>query len=282
MFKILFLFILLFATLEAKLNILDVYEYKAGDVGELSALAYDGKILYSISDYGELHHFSLNLKNNKIKSIKLIKSYKLKNKFLQRLKKRKRDAEGLVYKDNNLYISFEEKPRIEKYSIYGEKIKKIKIPKILRNIDNYKSKNTALESLAYSDIYGFVTAPERPFENDNIHKLYTTKNKIFLFKASGYLTDLEFIDKYNILALERKWNPFTRHLMSFIKKVNLKDCENHICKSEVLKIIDSKKDNFEDNYEGLTKVKNNLFLMVSDDNNSPLQKTYFVLFKLSI
>ena len=278
--KILFLVFLFLNILEAKLIILDTYEYKSDTISELSGLAYDGKTLYAISDYGVLHHFNIDLKNDKINSIKLIKSYPLKNKRAKRLKKKKRDSESVVYKNHNLYISFEIEPRVEKYSLDGIKIKKIKIPKVLRDIDNYKGKNKALESLAYSKKYGFLTAPERPFKDDNIHTIYSTKGKTFNFKASGYITDITFINKDNILVLERDWNNFTRKFLITLKKVSLTQCKK-LCKSKTLKTLESEKDNFVDNYEGLTKIKKNLYLMVSDDNNNIFEKTYFVLFKIT-
>jgi len=274
-FLILFIFLY---SLNADIKILDTYELKSKDIHELSALAYDGKTLYALSDYGVLHHFKLKIKNNKIKIIKPIKSYKLKNKNYIRLKKKKRDSEGLVYLNNKLYISFERKPRVEQYSLNGIKIKKIKIPKILRDIKNYKSKNKALESLAYSDKYGFITAPEEPFKDKNIHKLYTTKNKIFSFKASGLITDIVFIDTDNILVLQRDWCSLKFKLTITLTKVNLANCNQNMCQSEILRTLTNHKDNFIDNYEGLTKIDKNLFLMVSDDNNNILQKTYFMLF----
>jgi hypothetical protein len=44
--------------------------------------------------------------------------------------------------------------------------------------------------------------------------------------------------------------------------------------------MDSQKGWHIDNFEGLTKVGKNLYLMVSDDNESIFQKTLFVLFEL--
>jgi len=267
-------------TLNAKLVILDTYEYKSKTIHELSDLAYDGKILFAISDYGVLEHFNLDIQNNKIKNIKLIKSYRLKNKYLHKLKKKKRDSEGLVYLNKNLYISFEGVARIVKYSLNGIKIKKLKIPKALRDMKNYKSKNKALEALAYSKKYGFITAPELPFGDEKVHILYTTKHKTFRFKASGMITALEFIDKNSILVLERDFDYASREWNVVISKVFLNNNKSNFCKVEQLKVLNSKKDKFVDNYEGLTKIQNHLFLMVSDDNNNLFEKTYFVLFKL--
>lgn len=93
--KLFLLFFLFFNIIEAKLVILDVIEYKSKTISELSALAYNGTTLFALSDYGVLHHFDLKIQNNKIKKIKLIKSIKLKDKNGNKLKKKKRDSEGL-------------------------------------------------------------------------------------------------------------------------------------------------------------------------------------------
>lgn len=262
-----------------ELKILDIYEYKNQNIRELSALAYDGNILYSLSDYGELHHFDLEIKKKKIKHIKHIKSYKLKNKKNQPLKKNKRDSEGLVYKDKKLYISFERKHRVDIFSIDGRKISKLKLNKELNNKDSFVGKNKGFEALGYSEKYGFITAPEAPFKNNGFHKLYTSK-KIYNIKRNGYITALEFISKNKLLVLERDFNNLTRRQLITLSLVNLNKCESGICKSEILKVLDSYKDKNVDNFEGLTKIDKNLFLMVSDDNASIFQKTLFVLFEI--
>jgi len=277
--KILLIFFLFINIANAKLLIKDVYKYNSKTISELSALAYDGKTLFALSDYGVLYHFNLEIQNKKIKNISLIKSFKLKNKSGKILKKKKRDSEGLIYKNHHLYISFEGSARIDKYSLDGIKIKKIKIPKILRDIKNYNSKNKALEALTYSKKYGFLTAPESPFEDKKIHKLYTN-DKTFNFKSSGYITALEFIDKDTVLVLQRDYELLSREWKITLSKVYLDQCRLNLCKSKILKELKSATSYFADNYEGLTRIKDNLFLMVSDDNNNMFQQTYFVLFEI--
>ncbi|MEA1956154.1 MAG: esterase-like activity of phytase family protein [Campylobacterota bacterium] len=278
--KFLLLFFLFVNIIDAKLVIKDVYKYDSNTISELSALAYDGKTLFALSDYGVLHHFNLILKDEKIEDIQYLKSIKLTDKNGKKLKKKKRDSEGLIYLSKALYISFEGVPRIEKHSLNGQKIKKIKIPKILRDIDNYKSKNKALEALTYSKKYGFITAPEKPLKDEDIHKLYT-KKQIFSFKASGKITALEYLKNNTILVIERDFNLLTNGRKITLSKVYIDKCKSNICKKETLKVLDAKADKFVDNYEGLTKIKKNLFLMVSDDNNNILQQTYFILFEIN-
>ncbi|MCW8838628.1 MAG: esterase-like activity of phytase family protein [Thiovulaceae bacterium] len=263
----------------SKFTLLDIYEYKSKNIRELSALAYDGDILYALSDYGELHYLNLKIESKKIKIIKHLKSYKLRNKKNKVLKKKKRDSEGLVYKDKKLYISFERKHRVEEFTLDGKKIKKIRLNKKLLDKDKFTSKNKGFEALAFNEKFGFITAPEAPFKDNGIHKLYT-KDNIYKIKQNGYITALEFLSKNKLVVLERDFNNLSRKQLITISLVNLKKCSSKLCEKQVLKIFDSYKDKNVDNFEGLTKLDKNLFLMVSDDNASLFQKTLFVLFEI--
>ncbi len=261
------------------INILDIYEYKSSDIRELSDLAYDKETLYAISDYGQLHHFKIDIENKKIKVLQHLKTYKLKDKKNRALKKKESDSEGLVYKDKKLYISFERKNRVNVFSLDGKKVRKEKINKKLRDKSSYISKNKGLEALAFSKKYGFITAPEAPSENDKIHKLYT-KDNTYKIKKDGYITALEFADKNKLLVLERDFNKENKHILVTLSLVNMKRCKSDICSKDILKVFDSFKDKNVDNFEGLTKLDKDLFLMVSDDNASKFQKTLFVLFEI--
>jgi hypothetical protein len=257
----------------SKIEILDTKVLNIKNVYELSALAYDGETLYALSDTGILHHLKLDIQNNKINSISLLKSKKLR--------KKKSDTEGMVFAKNKLYISFERKPKVIKYSLNGTKIKKYKIPKILRDIDNYQAKNKSLEAIAYHKDYGVLVAPERPLVKDDkkYHTLYA-KDKNYKFIASGSLSALEFIRSGEVMALERDFNFFTFNRVITLSKIYLDECFEDICKTEVLAKLKTTDGYDLDNFEGLTKLYDNKYLMVSDDNRSMFQKTLFVLFEL--
>jgi len=255
-------------------KVLDTKVLNTDGVYELSALAYDGKVLYALSDVGVLHYLKINIQNDKINSIKLLKSRKLK--------KKKSDAEGMVLVNNELYISFERKPKVMKYSLNGEKIKKNKEPEILRDIDNYQGKNKALEAIAYHKEYGVLVAPELPLigEDKKYHTLYA-KDKSYKFLASGNLSALEFIRSGEVMALERDFNFFTFNRVITLSKIYLNECNGKVCKKETLAKLKTVDGYDLDNFEGLTKLCENKYLMVSDDNRSFFQKTLFVLFELS-
>ncbi len=248
-------------------------------VSELSALAYDGTTLYALSDRGYLYHFKISLKDEKIKKLKLKKAYELKDKKGRELKKAERDSEGLSLVDDKLLISFEQEPRVELYSKKGKKLKNKKIHHDLKDVKDYISKNKALEGVAYNEKQGVVTAPELPFDDGELHTLFA-KEKIWKFKRSGSITALEFIGSDDILVLERDHNMFNFQTVITISRVYLGRCKNDICQSDTLAVMDSKKGWKIDNFEGLTKVDNKRFLMISDDNDSFLQKTLLVLFEI--
>jgi hypothetical protein len=261
-----------------KINILDSKElkFKDSDVKEISAIVSKKDKLYAIGDKGFLYHFNIKIKNKKIDKLTLKKVIRLKNKKLKKLKKINRDSEGLAFMGDDLLISFEKKPRVELFSKDGIKIKSRKISKELRDIRNYQSENKALEALAYSKKYGIITAPELPLKgkDENYHILYG-KDRLWKIKFSGSITSLEFIDKNEIMILQRKFNKFIFQRVITISKLNLKTGTY-----QVLAVFDTRKGWKIDNFEGIAKIEKNKFLMISDDNGSFFQKTLLVLFEI--
>jgi len=268
------------------IKILDSMELRFDDyddieVNELSALAYKKPKLYALSNRGYLYMFNLKIKKNKVSRLTLKKAFELKKKSGKRLKKKYRDAEGMVLVDNELYISFERKPRVDVFNLNGKKLRKYKIAKELSCVGNYQTKNKALESIAYSKKYGIITAAELPLigSDNSLHVVYA-KDKKYKFFASSSLTAMEFIDEDRVLTLERSFNQLTRQRVIVLKEVDLSKVKDGVCHSKVLAMLNSSKGWRLDNFEGLTKVGKNKFLMVSDDNRGFFQKTLLVLFKI--
>jgi hypothetical protein len=299
MFKIILLFILLQATLFAEnfnayrviphnfknklhIAILDSIELQSSDIHELSGLAYKKGHLYALSDAGILYDFSLKIKNLKIAKLHLNQKYILKNKKLQVFGKKKRDSEGLcIYKDGFL-VSFERKNRVLYLSKEGIKIKKMKLNHALEDNSCYESENKGLESVTYIKEYGVITAPEIPLKGyeKELHRLYS-RDKIWKFNSPGEITDITVVDHNRLLVLLRKYSYLTQRKRTFLVLVDLDNCNSeNFCKSRQLALFDSNQGWRIDNFEGLTKVGRNLYLMVSDDNDSIFQKTLFVLFEI--
>jgi hypothetical protein len=271
-----------------KIKILDVKELlfdekKGIPFHEISDLAYKNGFIYFVSDQGYLYKFSINLSHSKMNDLKYLDAYALKNKKMQKLSKKKRDAEGLALYEDNLLISFERKQRINLYSKNGIQIKKIKIHQDLEKKNNFISKNKGLESVAFHKKFGIITAPELPLKSSNkkYHTLYSRNNKFKFMTDGGSIVSLEFFDKNTILVLLRDFNYMTRRRVTTLVKVYLNKCnKNQVCKSDVLAKLNSADGWQLDNFEGLTRIDTNRYLMVSDDNENIFQKTLLVLFEI--
>ena len=166
------------------INILDVKELEFKDIDgveikELSALAYKDNTLYALTDKGVLVHFDFSIKNNKIQKMDISKIFVLKNTAEKKLKKEYRDSEGLCFLGENLLVSFEKQHRIDLYTSTGIKIQNEKIHDDLQEIKNYKSANKGLESVAYNEKYGIITAPEKSLDgvNKKQHIIYSATQK---------------------------------------------------------------------------------------------------------
>ena len=289
-----------------KIKILNTLALKSTTVNalpvvELSGLAFDTdeNLLYAVSDEGMLYHIKLTIKKNKLQKLKVIYASKLKNKHGKPLTGNKTDSEGLtltnanngVKGDTKLIISFEGKPRIARFTTKGFKLAKISIPKLLSKKKNYREANKALESVANHPEYGVLTAAEFPLKKDDMkaQTIYSVSKfspqKVWHFPASkadsSAITDIEVLADGDLLIMERAFsNPFTPIVMN-LSRLKLKQCDQkRNCKIEKIARFSSADGWRLDNFEGLTHIKGNQYLAVSDNNKNPLQETLFVLFEL--
>ena len=258
---------------------------------EISDLSWDteNKQLYGITDKGRLIYFNFAFNQAKINQLDIIKTVKLKNKKGQFLSKNKRDSEGMTGINSSpptVAVSFERIPKVRIYNLDGELQKNIKLPKMLRDIKHYRSANRALEAIIKHPKYGLITAPERSLKKDPVqdHHLYQIKGKKeWTFRAypkkNSSITALEVLNNGHLLVLERAVNKKAAELFIILRDVELHK-DGH-CTVKVLAEFNSHDHWPIDNFEGLTALGNNLYLMVSDNGNSSLQQTLFMLFKVT-
>jgi len=120
------------------IKILDVKElkfkqYKGIEFAEISDLTYRNKRLFAVGDRGVLYEFYTTFNKDKIEKISLKYAYQLKDENTNKLSKKYRDSEGLVFVGDKLAISFERKNRVDLYTLDGKKIKQLKINKKLQD-----------------------------------------------------------------------------------------------------------------------------------------------------
>ena len=261
---------------------------------ELSDIAWDSKsqTLYGISDNAYLYVIKIKLSNNKLLNANVINAVKLKGADKKLLRGANGDSEGLdIIRRNNsveLIISFEGNSRVDRYNTRGEYIGNIALPKKIANKRNYRHGNKALESVAVHPKYGVITAAELPLKANSINTqtVYSQHGKEWNFPrykaAESSITALEVLGNGDILVLERAFSGIFQPLVISLRQLQVNKCDrNNNCPIKDIAVFSSAKGWNMDNFEGLTQLSGNRYLMVSDDNKSPLQQTLMMMFKIT-
>ncbi|HHH19759.1 MAG TPA: esterase-like activity of phytase family protein [Campylobacterales bacterium] len=279
-------------TAKSKINVLDrmtlSYPLKNGiPFGGISDLAYNPKSgdLYMIGDRGYLYHFKAELQES-IQKLDYRNAYRLTNRHGKVVRM---DSEGLDHNQKNeLIISFERRSQISKITPQGKLYLNYSLPKKLQNRSVFKTSNSMFEGLTYHPQHGILTAAEYPINGQkNTHQtIYGLKGQTWHFNAEAYpnsaVTALEVMEDNNLLVLERAYNGLTQPLYITLKKLYLDRCNaQQQCASEVLITFDSFQGWSMGNFEGLTQVAPNRYLMVSDNNEHPMIATSLVYFEVT-
>ncbi len=269
----------------------DIDEIDGVKFAEISDIAYDKKrdILYALSDKARLFKLRIVIKHHKISALHAISGVKLRNIGDKKLLKPYRDSEGMALQTvddkTRVLISFEQKPRVTQYDESLHALRSVPLPHMLRDIRHYQGKNKALESLTYDASVGIITAAEFPLrgERKGYHALYDSRGKLCTIKRidpGNAITELEMMPDGKLLVLERKFVLTHFAFETTLVKVDIDDRKGGICKSEVLSWMSTQRGWNIDNFEGLTHYKDNLYIMISDDNNNRLEKTILTLFEI--
>ncbi len=260
---------------------------------EISDIAYypPKEKFFMVGDEGALFVFHAKF-DNKISALKPLRAVMLTKRGGKPFKRWRRDSEGLTLDGKGrLLISFEGKPKVgwfhKNASKIGQRIKKYPLPKTLRSISHYRSKNKGLEALAWHPKYGVLVAAEWPLKRDDKKRqtIYALSGKQWHFKAEpeprSAVTAIEVMDDGNVLVLERSYSGLLNPFVITLKKVYLNDCHKGWCRTKVLAKMNSHKGWDVDNFEGLAKVAPHRYVMVSDDNGNFFQKTLLIYFEVT-
>ena len=274
-------------------RIIDISRIDGEKFYGISAIAYDENrdILYALNDRGRLYSLRMIVKDNEIKALKPISGYRLKDEYGRKFLRPKSDSEGLtLVRDGDkkaLLVSFENYPKIMKFDVYGNGYKKqdIILPKRLKNIKNYQGRNGALEALTYHPKYGILTTAEFPLKDQKAgyQGIFNLEGEICKFKKDYFdnaVTEFEMMADGTLLVLQRDFNKRNFQIQITLKKVYLNDIKNGICKTKNLAVMKSDRGWNLNNFEGLTHYKDNIYLMISDDNGFFLQNTILTMFEV--
>jgi hypothetical protein len=258
----------------------------------ISALAWDQDeaLLYGVTDKGRVHHFRPAFEKGQLVSVELVATYKLRNKHGKRLKGKHRDSEGAfvlnadnsIQGDSELVISFEKTPRIIRFTPQGKLIEPYTLPPILANKNNYRTTNQMLEAVTLHPEKGVLTIAQRPMKGRNNQRLYALNGEnweYFMEKHKGNgVTAMEALPDGRILFMERAWHSMLSPLIVTLKEGRF--TQDGKLELRVIATLNSAKGWALDNFEGLTRHRGERFFMVSDDNNSPLQRSLLFYFEL--
>ncbi|WP_292658418.1 esterase-like activity of phytase family protein [Nitratifractor sp.] len=275
------------------LQILDQKELVFDQIGgrhfaEISDLAFLKKRrwLFMISDEGKLFRFQARF-GEKIRELSPLDAATLRKKSGKKLKKWRRDSEGLTLDGKGrLYVSFEEKPRIAQVGYDGRIVRYLRLPKAIDSMGKFRSKNKGLEALAWHPKYGLVTAAEYPVKahSKKIQTLYALRGRQWSFlrgkEPKSAVTALGVLDNGNFLVLERSITGVLDPVVITLREVKIDHCRQGLCPTKILARLDSSKGWTVDNFEGLAKVGPNRFVTVSDDNDNFYQKTLLIYFQV--
>ncbi len=249
-------------------------------IKEASDLAFNQEThkLYIVGDKGDLYVYDVSFNGDAI-DFKYQNEYKINHPD----ENFNIDSEGLaINAGEEMIVSFEGRPRISNMTVEGELGKSYTLPEKLNDSTAYAEGNAMLEALAWHGQYGILTAAEFPVngQEKTEQTIYALDGTEWNFKAEEYensaVTAIEVMDDGNLLVLERAYKEGI--IPSFyitVKKLYLGDCNaERECKTEKLysKLLYLK------NYEGLTKVGKNRYLMVTD--NQGFVATDFIYFEV--
>jgi len=266
-------------------------------VHELSGIAWDEdeNLLYAVSDEGLLYHLAITMKDKKLETLDVIYATQLKDINGLPLAGKYDDSEGLSLinadngkkNDSELIISFEKKPRITRYSPQGMIISNVKTPNKIHKKKYFRHKNKALESVAVHPKYGILTAAEYPLSSHPLSEqtIYSSAGKQWHFAASkeknSSITGMEILPNGDALILERAYSSPLTPINIKLRRVKLEQCDkNKRCKTETIASFNGADGWLLDNFEGLTHIRDNQYLIVSDNNKSLFQKTIFMMFEI--
>lgn len=143
-------------------------------IGELSGIAWDAdeQLLYAVSDRGAVFHFQLTWDGNRISAAEPVYAANLLDSKGQRVRKGRRDSEGLAVLnanngkagDSQLLISFEGEPRIIRFTPAGRAIKNMELPRQLGDVRQLRKPNERAGIGSLSFTLRFIDRPRKPLE----------------------------------------------------------------------------------------------------------------------
>lgn len=258
-------------------------------VGGLSDLGWDEDeaMLLLISDRGWLHRARLVFSGSgELRDYEPLDTYPLRGEDGAILDSRESDAEALALEhaddgvrgNTQLVIGFEGDARWQRFLPSGIASEPAHRPAALNDV----KRNGGMEAVTDLPGTGLIGGIEEPPNGwpDKTTRLFTLDGSRewrypLADNPNSALTALEALDNGDLLALERAYTP-PASIVIRLRRVHLGD-GGSVAVSELARLSNTEGWSL-DNFEGLTRIGKNRYLMVSDDNFSVLQRTLLSCF----
>ena len=250
---------------------------------EISGLAWDEdeQLLYGISDDGYISHIRVNISDGLLVDAEVINSYRLKDVNGNIRKEKDADAEGLTIEnsdngkhgDSLLTVVLDDNTRLQQFDTKGDFIRDITLPDKFNEMVREKG-NIEVNSLAGNshDGYFFITK-EALF--DDFHYIYNTRNTVDRIKYENpeatNVVGVDLIKPDNLIILDRKYISIIKPVLYCLRSLNLTNS-----KMIDLACFNNKQGWKIDNFEGVARHRGDNYFIISDDNESILQKTLLI------
>jgi hypothetical protein len=280
-------------------EILDSVSVPAADrngneISELSGLAWDAdeQLLYGVSDSGFIVHFRIAIAGDKISKIAPILVAPIEE-YEGLLSSSLSNAESVLARnstngkksDTELVVALEDGPVIARFTPSGQFIAEIKLPAPLADGSAYINHNKRLESVSETPDHVMITAPEAPLqgEPEDVHTIYAENGATWSFKPVQHhqssIKDIERLPDGRLLILER-----TRDDASGANQAHLRLLDTASCTSgtlcDVIDVVPSDANALAMDFEGLTRIAPDLYLLVTDEKASELGGGQLLLLRL--
>jgi len=277
---------------------LDHTQVDGYDLRELSGLAWDADagVLIMLSDDGYLAHTRPVFENGVLVRLQYLAAFPLRDAGGRPVEGDAADSEGLAIRnarngeagDTELLVSFEVEPRLLRYTSEGRRLGAIELPPALAAIDNYQGENKALEAITEHPAHGVLLAPERPLAGDPGPglPLFTLAGERWRYPPVdpdySSIVELETAHDGRLLVLERRFKNIFSPVVFSIRALSLPAPDDPLATPAVTDIVrlSNKSEIRVDNFEGLARHEGRRYFVVSDDNESSIQKTLLLYLEI--